>query len=56
MINVAYEVKEEDITHVSFTEIDLKLPWRKSWATKRDRKRMAEAANDQLRDSQGKFL
>jgi hypothetical protein len=56
MINVAHEVKEEDITHVGFTEIDLNLPWKKSWATKRDREGMSEATNDRLRDSQGRFL
>ena len=56
MINVAHEVKEEDITHVGFTEIDLNLPWKKSWATKRDREGMCEAANDRKRDSQGRFL
>jgi hypothetical protein len=56
MINIAHEVKEEDITHVGFTEIDLNLPWKKSWATKRDREGMSEATNDRLRDSQGRFL
>lgn len=60
MINIPYEVKEEDIepaTALDLFEADIeKLPWRKSWATKRDREGMAEAANDRLRDSQGKFL
>ena len=60
MINVAYEVKEEDIEPA--TALDLfaadieKLHWKKSWATKRDREEMSKATNDQLRDTQGKFV
>jgi hypothetical protein len=56
MINVAHEVKEEDIEAVGFTDVDLKLPWKKSWASKRYKEEMSEAANDRLRNAQGHFI
>lgn len=60
MINVAYEVKEEDIepaTALDLFEADIeKLPWKKSWATKRNKEGMREAANDQPRNTQGQFI
>jgi hypothetical protein len=41
---------------VGFTDVDLKLPWKKSWASKRYKEEMSEAANDRLRNAQGHFI
>jgi len=54
MINVAYEVKEADISlHV---DIPLRLPWKKGYYDKSLRNLMADYAADRVRNEKGHFL
>ena len=56
MINKPFEVKEEDITHIGFTDINLELPWKKVFISKSFRKGATLHAETMERNEKGQFL
>lgn len=53
MINIPYEVREEDIQKILPQK---KLPWRKVYISDWEREQMRESAKSQPRDSKGRFI
>ncbi len=53
-INKPYEVLEKDIGFTVSSD-GFRLPWRKTWMSKRERERLSKESQDWPRDSKGRF-
>jgi hypothetical protein len=56
MINVPFEIREEDIRLIEKAHLLKVIPWRKTQLSPWAKERLSKAAKSQLRDSKGRFV